>query len=81
LVEIEKGVFVLREIAVNMGKEIEKQTELIEKNDRLAEKTNVALDNMNQRMRKALESVRKQLEFLLILPRYEHVIVLFWTSF
>ena len=71
MVEIEKGVFVLREIAVNMGREIDKQTDLIETNNALAEKTNINLDNMNQRMRKTLDSVRTcdrfVLDFILII--------------
>ncbi len=57
LVEIEKGVFVLRDIALNLGKEIDKQTEMIDKDNALAEKTNIALDNINLRMKKTLDSV------------------------
>ena len=48
----------MKEIGIGLGREIDKQTELIEKNNAMAEKTNEKLDNMNMRMRKTLDSVR-----------------------
>jgi t-SNARE complex subunit (syntaxin) len=68
---IEKGLATLNNLARDMGKEIDKQTNLIEMNTRSVEKTNVSLSTMNMRMRHAVTSVRTcdkfVLDFILII--------------
>jgi len=49
----------LKDMANEMGKEIEMQGMMIDELDHKVEKTNAKLINLNKRLKKTLESVRK----------------------
>lgn len=57
LEEAAKGVAVLKDMAVNMGKEIEMQEMMINELDNKVEKTNQKLMNLNKRLKKTLDKV------------------------
>jgi len=57
--DVSKGVAVLKDMANEMGKEIEMQEKMIEELDNKVEKTNAKLINLNKRLKKTLEGVRK----------------------
>jgi len=59
LENVAKGVGVLKDMANEMGKEIEMQGMMIDELDHKVEKTNAKLINLNKRLKKTLESVRK----------------------
>jgi hypothetical protein len=54
---VSQGVAHLRELALDMGKEVELQEKIINELDREVEKTNEQLDQINARMKKTLEGV------------------------
>lgn len=56
---VSQGVSVLKEMAVEMGKEIELQEVIIDELDKKVDATNEQLLNLNKRMKKVLERVRK----------------------
>jgi len=60
---VAKGVAVLKEMATEMGKEVEMQEVMIEELNTKVEKTNAKLINLNQRLKKTLEGVRKANRF------------------
>jgi len=59
LLLVEDGVGVLRQMATDMGKEIELQENIIAVIDNDVDKANEQLDNINARMRKVLTGVQK----------------------
>jgi len=54
-----KGVAVLKDIAIEMGKEVEMQEMMIDELGKKVEKTNAKLINLNKRLKKTLQDVRK----------------------
>eukprot|EP01114_Cavostelium_apophysatum_P007618 TRINITY_DN1975_c0_g1_i2.p1 TRINITY_DN1975_c0_g1~~TRINITY_DN1975_c0_g1_i2.p1 ORF type:complete len:277 (-),score=68.62 TRINITY_DN1975_c0_g1_i2:35-865(-) len=65
LVLVGEGVTVLREMAQEMGKEIELQGVMLGELEHKVDKTNAELNNLNKRLKKTLEKVRKGDRFCL----------------
>ncbi len=63
--KIRDGVGVIKNMAEDIGREIDVQGNLIEKVDDKVEKVNEKLENINRRMKATLEKVRKGDRFLL----------------
>jgi len=59
LEEVSKGVAALRDVAVDMSREIELHEVIIGELDHKVELTNIQFVNLNKRLKKTLESVRK----------------------
>jgi len=57
--QVSEGVGVLRNMAEEMGKEIEMQTVMINEVTKKMDDTQATLDNLNRRLRNTLEKVRK----------------------
>jgi t-SNARE complex subunit (syntaxin) len=64
LEDIGQSVGVLKEMAVEMGKEAEAQGIMLDNLDKKVDDVNDQLENLNERMRKALESIRKGDRFI-----------------
>lgn len=58
------GVHDLRDMAIEMGKEAEKQGVMMDNLDVKVDKVNIELENINIRLKKALDSVRKGDRFI-----------------
>jgi predicted nucleic acid-binding Zn-ribbon protein len=63
--QVGEGVQVLKNMATEMGKEVELQTVMISELDHKVDKVNVQLENLNKRLKKALTSVRKADRFII----------------
>jgi len=57
--QVGQGVEVLRNMALEMGREIEMQGVMIAELDNRVDETNAQLNNLNRRLKKTLEKVRK----------------------
>jgi len=62
--EISDSVNVLKEIALDMGKEAELQGVMMDNLDKKVDDVNDQLENLNMRMRKAIENIRKGDRFI-----------------
>eukprot|EP01111_Echinosteliopsis_oligospora_P002336 TRINITY_DN1343_c0_g1_i1.p1 TRINITY_DN1343_c0_g1~~TRINITY_DN1343_c0_g1_i1.p1 ORF type:complete len:265 (-),score=87.82 TRINITY_DN1343_c0_g1_i1:101-895(-) len=62
--QISVGVGRLKEIGLEMGKEVELQGQMLDNLDEHVEKVNVQLENINIRLRKTLDSIRKGDRFI-----------------
>ena len=80
---VEGAVGVLKNMAVEFGKEIEKQEDLIESNTSKVNETNIKLENLNKRLKNTLDKVTlKTVEISeIFFTRFVHAIDLFWISY
>jgi hypothetical protein len=58
LEEVSKGVAVLKQMATEMGSEVEVQGAIMQEIDQKVDKNQAKLDNLNKRLKKTLESTR-----------------------
>jgi len=65
LEEVSKGVAVLKDIAINMNREAQKQNMMIDQIDNKVEKANTQLQNLNKRLKDTLQKIRKGDRFIM----------------